>query len=86
MNIILGALVMTGGALISIKSEWFLRNFGPIDFMDRNFGSEGGSRLGYKLFGVFVAFIGMLIFTNMIGGFMHWLLGPLLKYGYPKSS
>lgn len=84
MHIIIGALVIVGGALISIKSEWFLASFGSINFMDRNFGAEGGSRLGYKLLGIIIAFIGMLIFTNMIGGFLQWLLGPLLKYSDPN--
>jgi len=47
-------------------------------------GVEGGSRLGYKLIGVLTIFIGLLIMTNMIGGFMMWVFSPLLKYSQPR--
>ncbi len=86
MNIIIGALIMVGGVFFTIKSEWFYQNFGSISFMDKYFGSEGGSRLGYKMIGVIMAFIGMLIFTNMIGGFLSWLLGPITKFMTPAST
>lgn len=74
---------MVIGAVIVIKSEWMLNNFGRIGFFDRHLGSEGGSRLGYKLVGLIIFFIGLMIMIDLIGGFMAWMLSPLLKYSQP---
>ncbi len=81
MNIIIGLLVIAVGSLMVIKSEAFLSNFGRISFFDKYFGTEGGSRLGYKLVGMLIIFIGILVTTDMIGGFMEWLLSPLINAG-----
>ncbi len=86
MQILIGLLIMVGGIFFTIKAEWFYQNFGSISFMDKYFGSEGGGRLGYKLIGVLIAFFGMLIFTNMIGGFISWLLSPVLKFMIPGGA
>lgn len=79
MNIILGIIIMAIGALITIKSEAMLNAFGRIGFFEKYLGIEGGSRLGYKLVGILAIFIGMLIMTNMIGGFLGWILSPLIN-------
>jgi hypothetical protein len=85
MRIIIGIIIMAVGVIIVLKSEWMLRNFGPIGFFERHLGSDGGSRLGYKLVGMTIFFIGLLIMTNMIGGFLGWLLSPLLRYSQPST-
>ncbi len=83
MRIISGLVIIAIGAFIVIKTETLLNAFGRIEFFERHLGSDGGSRLGYKLIGMIVIFIGMLITTNMIGGFMGWLLSPLINAGKP---
>jgi len=83
-HFILGAIIIIIGALITIKSEAMLSTFGRIGFFEKHLGVEGGSRLGYKIIGVLTIFIGMLIMTNMIGGFMTLVLSPLLKYSQPR--
>ena len=80
MHIIIGFIIFAIGAFVVIKSEAMLNTFGRIAFFERYLGSEGGSRSGYKLLGVLIFFIGILIMTNMIGGFLEWVLSPLLKY------
>ena len=80
MYILVGLVILIIGAFIVIKSEAMLNAFGRIEFFERQLGSEGGSRLGYKLVGLLVIFIGMLIMTNMIGGFLEWVLAPILRY------
>lgn len=85
MRIIIGIIIFVIGALVVMKSESILRSFGSIGFFERHLGSEGGSRLGYKLIGIFISFIGLLIATNMIGGFIMWFLGPLVKYMGPTG-
>ena len=80
MNILAGLIIIVVGALMVIKSEAMLNIFGRIEFFERKLGSDGGSRLGYKLIGILVIFIGMLIMTNMIGGFIIWVLSPILRF------
>jgi hypothetical protein len=83
MRFILGIIIMAIGAAVVLKAEWMLRNFGSIGFFERHLGSGGGSRLGYKLVGMLMFFIGLLIMTGMIGGFVSWMLSPLTKYKIP---
>ncbi|MBA3047556.1 hypothetical protein KKC83_00660 [Patescibacteria group bacterium] len=83
MHIIWGLIFIAIGALITMKSEAMLNAFGRIEFFERHLGASGGTRLGYKLIGFFVIFIGMLVLTNMIGGFIMWALSPILKYSQP---
>ncbi|MBU1063122.1 hypothetical protein KJ700_03055 [Patescibacteria group bacterium] len=79
MNILIGFIIIAVGLLIVLKAEWLLQNFGRIDFFEKHLGSNGGSRLGYKLTGILAIFFGTLIMTDMIGGFLEWALSPLLR-------
>lgn len=80
MFILIGFAITALGFLIVIKSEWMLNNFGRIGWFDQHLGLNGGSRLGYKLVGMAIIFIGFLVFTNMIGGFLNWIMSPLTKF------
>ncbi|MFA4942947.1 MAG: hypothetical protein WC564_04900 [Patescibacteria group bacterium] len=79
MNFFLGLIIIVVGTLIIIKTEWILENFGRVAWFEKNLGSEGGSRLGYKLLGLLAIFIGLLMITGLIGGFMNWLVSPLTR-------
>jgi hypothetical protein len=81
MNIILGLVIAAVGALITIKSEAMLEMFGRVEFFERHLGTEGGTRLGYKLLGIAVFFIGVMIATNVIGDFLMWILSPVINAG-----
>lgn len=79
MNILFGLIIIVAGTYMVIKTEWLLRNFGRIAWFEKTFGAEGGSRLGYKLLGLIVIFFGLLVMTNLLGGFMGWALKPLIR-------
>ncbi len=79
----IGALILAAGAFLTIKTEWMLENFGRIAWFEAKFGSEGGSRLGYKLIGIILVFIGIIVFTGSGNAFMSWLLSPLLRHSTP---
>ena len=83
-HIILGMVIIGAGAVTTIKSEAMLNTFGRIGFFEKYLGTEGGSRLGYKLVGLLAIFIGILITTNMISGFLGWMLGPLIRVSNPR--
>ena len=67
-RIIFGLIVAAVGAVVTIKAEWIYQNFGAIPSADKYLGTEGGSRLAYKLIGILISIIGFLIMTNLIEG------------------
>lgn len=85
MNILVGFIILIIGVFMIVKTEALLNAFGRIEFFERKLGAEGGSRLGYKLLGLLAIFIGTLIMTNMIGGFLEWLLEPILRYNKARQ-
>lgn len=75
---ILGGLVLVGiGSVFLLKTEWFMQNIGAIEWFEQKLGSSGGSRLGYKLIGLIIIFIGLLAMTGMLGGFLLGSVGRL---------
>jgi hypothetical protein len=79
MKIIGGLIAIAIGTLIVIKSEDLLKNFGRISFFEKHLGAEGGSRLGYKIIGLIVIFIGLMATTGLFDGFMQALVSPLVR-------
>lgn len=84
MTIIVGILMIAAGAFLVIKTEWLMSNFGRIAWFEEKLGSEGGSRLGYKLIGMILIFLGIIFMTGSGNAFMGWILSPLLKYSRPQ--
>jgi hypothetical protein len=75
-RILLGAVVIGVGFVCVWKTEIPYSMIGPIEFAERNF--SGGSRLFYKLMGIFIIFIGALILTGQENGFLDATLGKIL--------
>ncbi len=65
-RIILGLIIAAVGAIVTIKAEWIYQNFGSIPSADKYLGTEGGSRLAYKIIGIVISIIGFLVMTNLI--------------------
>jgi len=80
MFVLYGLILIVLGTLVVFQSEWLLYNFGRIAWFEKQFGSEGGSRLGYKLLGLIVIFFGLLEMTGLLGGFMNFALSPLIQH------
>ncbi len=79
MKIIGGLILVILGTLIVMYTEWLLKNFGRINWFEKNLGAEGGSRMGYKLVGLIIIFIGLLTMTGMINGFIGFIVSPLTR-------
>jgi hypothetical protein len=86
MVFILGFLITAVGGLIIFKSEWMLNNFGRIGLFEEKLATSGGSRFGYKLIGLAAIFIGIMMMTGLIEGFLFWILGPLIKFYIPDQA
>ena len=79
-QILIGLAMLAAGAFLVIKTEWFIYNIGRIAWFEAKLGTEGGSRLGYKLVGIVLIILGIIVSTGSGDDFMRWLLAPLLKY------
>ena len=56
---------MAAGSVIVIKAEAVYRFFGPVQWAEDKIGSEGGSRLFYKLIGILIIFLGFSVATGL---------------------
>ena len=79
-NFFAGIIVIGVGVFFNFKTEWMLNNFGRIQFFEEKMGLEGGSRIGYKLIGLVIIFIGILLVTGLFNGFMEGMLSPLTRF------
>lgn len=75
MHYILGLLGLIVGGAITLQSEWFLQNFGRVDWAEIHLGTEGGSRLFYKLIGIGIALISLLYMTGILQNMFLSVLG-----------
>ncbi|HLD81822.1 MAG TPA: hypothetical protein VJA22_01275 [Patescibacteria group bacterium] len=78
-RIILGIVMTVVGVTMALKANWLYVQFGSIGFAEKYLGSSGGTRLFYKFLGIFLAFIGMLVMTNLHGSFIEWVFSPLIR-------
>jgi hypothetical protein len=83
-HVILGIVITVAGALMVMKTEWLINNFGRMAWFEEKLGSEGGTRLGYKLIGIVAIIIGIIVMTGSGPEFMNWLLSPLIRYSQPN--
>ena len=85
-NIIVGIIMIAVGVAFIIKTEYFLDNFGRMEWFETKMGLSGGSRLGYKLLGFILCFLGLMTAVGLIGGFINWVFSPITKYTAPTSE
>jgi len=77
LRIVGGIAGVAIGLVIVIKTEWFLENFGTIEWAEQHMGTSGGTRMFYKLIGIGIILIGFLAATGMLGGFFLGTVGRL---------
>lgn len=76
MKYLIGIIVVAIGTLLVLKTEWLVNNFGRIEWAEQHLGTEGGTRILYKIigvlliFGAFLAMAGVFnsLLTNTFGG------------------
>jgi len=81
VRILGGIAACAVGLHLVIKTEWYLENFGSIDWAEEKLGTSGGSRTFYKLIGIGIIMIGFLAATGMLGGFILGTVGRLFTAG-----
>lgn len=77
MRFLISLFLIIAGAAIVWKSEWLYREFGENEWAERHLGTEGGTRLFYKLIGLGVMFLGFFVLSGiwdlLLGGFARLL-------------
>ncbi len=70
-RILIGLAGIIVGAMVVMKSEWFLSNLGSVQWAEEKLGTEGGSRLFYKLIGLAIIFFGIFVMTGITTDIMN---------------
>lgn len=76
MRFVFGFIFILVGFVLVWKSEWFLNQFGRIPWAEEHLGSDGGTRLFYKLLGVVVILLSFFYMGGFIEGFLLWVFVP----------
>lgn len=76
-QIFFGLILVGIGYLLTWKANSFLANFGRIAWFEQHLGTEGGSRLFYKLLGIVTIFLGFMYATGMLQVALSKFFGPL---------
>jgi hypothetical protein len=75
-NLIIGLAMIAVGILMVKYTFWLANTTGPMQWLERYTG--GGSTYGiYKLFGVILAILGLLIATGFGDNVMGFIFSPL---------
>jgi hypothetical protein len=77
MKYFIGILGIIVGAVLVIKTEWFVQNFGTIEWAEAHLGYSGGTRLMYKLIGLAFILLSLMGMTGLLGAIILKLFGPL---------
>jgi hypothetical protein len=84
MQVVFGLVLLAIGFSLVYYSNWMYYNIGAIGIFEKYLGTSGGSRLGYKLIGLFIFFLGALTTFDLLGPFMFWVFYPVIKMMYPN--
>lgn len=77
MRYIIGLLIITLGIVLIIKTEWFIQNFGNSRWAEEHFGYNGGTRILYKVIGLFMIFLSFMGITGLLGPAILSIFGRL---------
>lgn len=77
-RIIIGLIICTISFLLLRYNEWLVYQTGTSAWAEKWFGSEGGTRLMFKLISILGFFVGMLVIFNLHVAFVKWVFSGLL--------
>lgn len=77
MRYIVSIIGIAIGALIVIKSEKLYTSLGPVQWAEQHLGSEGGSRLFYKLVGIAIIFLAFFYISGILESIAIGVFGRL---------
>lgn len=78
---IVALLAILFGALIIIKTEWIVENFGSSGWAEEHMGTSGGTRMLYKLVGLAIIILALMGATGLLGRVIISVFGRLFGMG-----
>lgn len=78
VHLLIGLAVAGGGLFMVFNTTFMLDFFGPVDWAEQKLGS---SSMFYKLLGVLVVFIGLIVAFDLWDAFLHATLGQIFPGG-----
>jgi hypothetical protein len=78
-RIIIGLIITIIAFLLLRYNEWLVRQIGMWAWAERHLGTEGGTRLAYKLIAFFGIIVGLLTIAGLHERFIRWILSPLFR-------
>jgi len=79
MKFIIGIIFVVVGFTMIWKTEAWFGFFGRVAFAEKYLGTEGGSRLFYKLIGLLAIVIGLLLVTGLYDDVLGTAASPLIR-------
>ncbi|MBT4120505.1 MAG: hypothetical protein HOA57_03085 [Candidatus Magasanikbacteria bacterium] len=80
MKYLVASLAIAVGAILVIKTEWFIQNFGTSSWAEEHMGTSGGTRLFYKLVGIVIILIAFLGISGLLGDMVLGFFGKLFTF------
>ena len=77
MKYVYSFLVIILGFLLVRYSNWIVRNFGYIDWAETHLGSEGGTRLVWKLVGILFIIGAFLVISGLMNNLLYAIFAPI---------
>ncbi|MFC1687801.1 hypothetical protein ACFL0L_04435 [Patescibacteria group bacterium] len=72
-----GIIIVGIGFMIVWKSDWFMNNFGRIEFAEKYLGSGwGGTRIFYKLIGIAIIILAFMWMSGALESILGSMFGP----------
>ncbi|MCH7492599.1 hypothetical protein IID19_03345 [Patescibacteria group bacterium] len=71
MQYVVGIIAIGIGFLITWKSDWLMNNFGRIAWAEAHLGTEGGTRMLYKLIGIVTIIFAFLYMSGAMGSILR---------------
>ena len=79
MNILIGLVGIVAGFMLVWKAQWIYQNFGSIDWAEMHLGSDGGTRLLWKLIGLGIIVVSTLLMFGFMGGIITGIFSSLFR-------
>jgi len=80
VRILIGLIVMAVGFFVVYRPKYFLDFLGNQAWVEKIF-SVNDQELAYKIIGLIVIFVGVLIATDLIYDLLGWALSPIINAG-----
>lgn len=73
MRFVAGIIMIAFGVFLIVKTDWMISGFGRIAWAEEKLGSEGGTRVFYKIIGMAIIVLAFMIMSGKIITLLDWI-------------